>query len=244
MPRILGLGLAGLLLVYSSLATLFLAFDDHRYHSRYFTPIADQDWRLPGTTPPCGKVQVAPCSSVEYTFPDCEKFNPVQCWLYPNSGVAPRKLIYRDGDLSVEVHSVDLGIGQNANRHKIATDALSPQSMPGKVPVMIVVTNRNGSADVDVGRIATGMPCGPSVATNKVKAERVTVFSISETTNTFVFESDKTFRVEVDLPADPTRLSACVLKLGDAIKTPSGRKIPDVSFRSIPVARYDVVTTD
>jgi hypothetical protein len=253
MPRVLWISLVALLVAYAAGVTAVLVFDDHRYHTVVFAPIPGNGWHEPSEfkLPSCDKTRKDRCTVTTHTYPDCSKFNPIQCWVYPNRGVAYPALEYVTDDLKIQVEAVDIGLPghlEDLARHhdEHPLEAMPP---PNHASFVVVVTAKKGAPNIDVKQIRLVGPCGPDVPIGSDGTSRADVvpfyeFSMSATTGRLVEDPVEKFRAQINFPSNRATLRECTLRLGNAVKSASGEKIPDVTFRAISVARYDPITFD
>ena len=243
-------GVVVLLALYATAATVALVYDDQRYHTILFAPVPSGGWHAPKYES-CEKQKATDCVVSEYVYPDCQKFNPVQCWLYPGKGEAYRVLEYDTEDLKVEVRSSDLGLPGRGPAERDLIDGIYPHSPPaGKVQMFVTITGLKEQPIVDPSKIRVVGPCGPDVKQNRNgtysgRAEEFwTLNSTTEGGRLELLFAPKTFQGQVLVDADRSSLQECTLRLRDAVAGPSAGKIPDVTFRSTPVAFYDVITAE
>jgi hypothetical protein len=239
--RILAILATSLLAAYAAVATIVIAFDDHRYHTTMFAPVPGQGWHAPEVWS-CTKAKIAGCTVVRYTYPDCGKFNPIQCWIYPNRGQAYDTLEYDLKGVKIEVRSFDLGIP--------ATGPIEPDidrgfaDIPaGKIQIQVTITGKETPPQIDRGRVRLVAPCGPGVkrkpdGTFALTAQETFTLLPSDSNPLVLVLAPREVQTHILIEADRAAIQECTLRLRDAIGLP----VPDVTFRAFPVAHYAIIT--
>ena len=215
-------------------------FGDQRYHTVLLAPVTDKNWIMP-LDPVCGKG----CRTE--TYPPCNWpfLDPIRCWILPRVVPTRGRVEYQNSGVRILVTAADLKWPDD--RRNGVWDSSTKISLDGKVLLQVIVWVKSPATQIDLSHIHVVEPCGPGVGKSKdgsvllqyvpYKWFRIRPGGTLDTP----FPRDYYYGALL-LHADPSRIEKCTLSFRDAVKSASGRIIPDITLHAVPIAYYRLVT--